>query len=85
MIVNKSLFPSVRNFQAISNMQDRFADLQIQLATGKKTSTLSGLGTDRNYDLTLRARLGRIDSYKNTIQTVNLCLDFYYIAMLILD
>ena len=85
MIVNKSLFPSVRNFQAISNMQDRFADLQIQLATGKRTSTLSGLGTDRNYDLTLRARLGRIDSYKNTIQTVNLRLDFYDNAMIRLD
>ncbi len=85
MIVNKSLFPSAMNFRAVTNMQDRFADLQVQLATGKKITTLSGLGTDRSYDLTLRARLGRIDSYQKTIQTVNLRLDFYDNAMVRLD
>ena len=85
MIVNKSLFPSTPTFRAITNMQDRFADLQVQLASGKKTSTLSGLGTDRNYDLTLRARLGKIESYQRTIQTINLRLDFYDNAMIRLD
>jgi flagellar hook-associated protein 3 FlgL len=85
MIINKSLFSSVATFRSINNLQDRFGDLQVQLATGKKTQTLSGLGSDRSYDLTLRARLGRIESYQNTITTVNLRLDFYDNAMARLD
>ncbi|MCB9994186.1 MAG: hypothetical protein H6873_11085 [Hyphomicrobiaceae bacterium] len=81
MIINKNLYPTNTGFSAIQQMRDRFDNLQLQLATGKKASQLSELGTDRSYDLNLRAVKGRIDGFNSAIQTVNLRLDFLDNAM----
>jgi len=75
MNVYGSHFPVSANFDSITRLQDRFENLQVQLATGKKASTLSDLGSDRNYDLTLRNRMSRIEAYSGSIQTVQLRLE----------
>ncbi|MCB1516365.1 MAG: hypothetical protein KDJ19_01915 [Hyphomicrobiaceae bacterium] len=85
MIVNKNYYPTSLGFSAVSQMRDRFDTLQVQLATGKNASQLSELGNNRSYDLNLRAVKSRIDGYSNSIQMVNLRLDFLDNAMSQLD
>ena len=46
MIVNKSMFPLQTGFGVISKMQDKFAQLQMQLGTGVKAQTLADMGRD---------------------------------------
>jgi len=76
MIVNKSMFPLQTGFGVISKMQDRFGDLQVQLGTGMKASTLADMGRDLPLSLSVRSRLGKIEGYKANIATVDLRLSF---------
>ncbi|MDP2778994.1 hypothetical protein [Devosia sp.] len=76
MIVNKSMFPLQTGFGVISKMQGRFADLQMQLGTGMKTSTLAGMGRDLPLSLSVRSRLGKIEGFAANIATVDLRLSF---------
>lgn len=85
MQVNRSLYPVGNNFSSIARMQDNFAKLQLQLATGEKASSLSELGRERTLDLDLRARLGVMDSYTSNIETVELRLSFMQNAVTRLD
>lgn len=75
--VNRTMFPVQSGARQIARMQERFATLQMQLATGQKASTLSELGEDRYLDLTVRNRLGRIEGYQNNIGTMGLRLDVF--------
>ncbi len=70
-IVNRSMYPVQNSLNLISKMQDRFATLQTQLATGQKATNLAELGTDRFFDLSMRARINRIDGFQNSIDMVN--------------
>jgi flagellar hook-associated protein 3 FlgL len=81
MIVNSTMFPVRPDFAAISRMSDRLGVLQEQLATGKRASSLSELGSDRVIDLTLRARLAAMDAYQQTITLVGLRLELMDQAM----
>ena len=54
MIVNKSMFPLQTGFGVISKMQSRFSDLQMQLGTGMKASTLADMGRDLPMSLSVR-------------------------------
>ncbi|MGV8854088.1 MAG: hypothetical protein ACOH2L_05530 [Devosia sp.] len=76
MIVNKSMFPLQAGFGVISKMQDRFADLQMQLGTGMKASTLADMGRDLPLSLSVRSRLGKIERFTSNIATVDLRLSF---------
>ncbi len=76
MNVSKALFPVSRGFATIANMQSRMDNLQQQLATGERYSRLSELGSERIYDMTIRARQGKLEAYQSNIQTVDLRLDF---------
>lgn len=76
MIVNKSMFPLQTGFGVISRMQDRFADLQVQLGTGMKASTLADMGRDLPMSLSVRSRLNKIEGFSANIDTVNLRLSF---------
>ncbi|WP_240229701.1 hypothetical protein [Devosia lacusdianchii] len=76
MIVNKSMFPLQTGFGVISKMQDRFADLQMQLGTGMKASTLAEMGKDLPMSLSVRSRLAKIEGFSANIDTVNLRLSF---------
>lgn len=77
MIVNKTQFPVGASFQSVTNLQNRFEQLQVQLATGEKYQTLSDFGSDRGFDLTVRNRLSRLEGYGSNLQSVQLRLDFY--------
>ena len=84
-IISNSMFPFRSSFQHISNMKDRFDKLQGQLATGQKAATLAEMGTDRFFDLTMRARLSKIAGYQDTIKWVSLRLDVMDTTMTRLD
>ena len=57
-IVNRSMFPVQTSMNLIGKMQDRFAQLQVQLATGQKASSLAEMGTDRSSKAKLTAPNG---------------------------
>ncbi|MEP7240268.1 MAG: hypothetical protein ABI697_05230 [Devosia sp.] len=73
--INRSMYPVQTSMNLISRMQQQFATLQTQLGTGQKASSLAEMGTDRYQDLTLRARLGRIEGYQNNMTMVGVRLD----------
>jgi flagellin-like hook-associated protein FlgL len=81
MIVNKSMFPLQTGFSVLSSMQSRMSDLQVQLGTGEKASTLSGMGKDLAMSLSVRSRLSMIEGFAGNIDKVNLRLSFLGTAM----
>lgn len=85
MLVNKSLFPISKTFNVITDMQQRMEKLQIQLATGERASTLSDLGQDISYSLTIRARQATVGAYQSNIEAVNLRIGFLNNAVERLD
>lgn len=52
----------------ILQLQERLESLQVQLATGKRSQTYGGLGSDRVVALSLRARVSEISGFQDTIQ-----------------
>ncbi len=85
MIVNKSMFPLQTGFGVISKMQDKFAQLQMQLGTGVKAQTLADMGRDLPVSLSVRSRLTTIAGYNASIEQVNLRLSFYDNALSRMD
>lgn len=85
MIVNKSMFPLQTGFSVISKMQDKFANLQMQLGTGLKAQTLSGMGRDLPVSLSVRSRLSTIAGYNASIEQVALRLSFLDNALTRMD
>lgn len=83
--VNRTMYPLQTGMNLIGKMQERFATLQTQLATGQKATNLAELGSDRYFDLSIRARLSRIEGYQNSIDMVNSRLDVFDTVMSRLD
>jgi flagellar hook-associated protein 3 FlgL len=81
MIVNTTMFPVPRGYSAIAEMNRMLETLQQQLATGKRAASLGEMGTGRIVDLTLRSRLGAMEGYGQTMQTVGLRLELMSQAM----
>lgn len=71
-VINRSMFPLSSGINNIMNMKERYDVLQTQLASGQKASRLSEMGSDRYFDLALRQRISRIDSYQDSIKSVDL-------------
>jgi flagellar hook-associated protein 3 FlgL len=76
-LINRTMYPVQTSMNLIGKMQERFAQLQTQLATGQKASTLAEMGSDRYFDLSIRSRVNRIEGYQNNIDMVNMRLDVY--------
>lgn len=76
-IINRSMYPVQTSMNLIGKMQERFSVLQTQLATGQKAATLSEMGSDRYFDLSIRSRVSRIEGYQNNIDMVNMRLDVF--------
>lgn len=70
-VINRSMYPVQNGMNLVGRMQERFATLQTQLATGDKASTLSELGADRHLSLSMHARISRIAGYQNSIGMLN--------------
>ncbi|MBN9346587.1 MAG: ATP-binding protein [Devosia sp.] len=76
-VVNRSMYPVQTGMNLISKMQDRFAQLQVQLATGQKATNLAEMGTDRFVTLSMQSRISRIEGYQNSIDMVNMRLSVF--------
>jgi len=76
-VVNRTMYPLQTSMNLIAKMQDQFSELQTQLSTGQKASTLSGLGTDRFFDLSIHARMSRLNGYSDSIKMVNTRLTMF--------
>ena len=76
-LINRTMYPVQTSMNLIGKMQERFAQLQTQLATGQKASTLAEMGSDRYFDLSIRSRINRIEGYQNNIDMVNMRLEVF--------
>jgi flagellar hook-associated protein 3 FlgL len=56
--------------QSITNIKNQLSTLQVQLATGEKSTTYSGMGTGEGFAIAARAQLANITGYQNTITNV---------------
>jgi flagellin-like hook-associated protein FlgL len=70
-VVNRSMYPVQTSMSLISRMQQQFASLQTQLASGQKAGSLAELGSDRYFDLSIRASISRLEGYSTGITMVN--------------
>ena len=76
-IVNRSMYPVQTSMNLISKMQERFAQLQVQLGTGQKASNLAQMGADRFITLSMTSRISRIDGYQKSADMVNMRLSVF--------
>lgn len=74
-ITSTTMFPLGGSIRNITSMKELYEKLQTQLSTGKNAARLSEMGTDRYFDLALRQRMSRIDSFQDNAKTVNLRLN----------
>lgn len=65
-----------RTGEHLVGMRAQLADLQRQLATGKRAETFGGLGLARGASLDLRAKLSSIEGHQRTIEDVGLRMKF---------
>jgi flagellar hook-associated protein 3 FlgL len=56
--------------QSILNIKNQLNSLQVQLASGEKSTTYSGMGTGEGFAIAARAQLANITGYQNTITNV---------------
>jgi flagellar hook-associated protein 3 FlgL len=56
--------------QSIANIKNQLNNLQVQLASGEKSTTYSGMGTGEGFAIAARAQLANITGYQNTITNV---------------
>ena len=57
--------------QAVQNLNTQLTDLSTQLATGKKSTTYSGLGVGEGFAIAARSQLSSISAFADTITNVN--------------
>jgi flagellar hook-associated protein 3 FlgL len=53
--------------QSVLNIKNQLNTLQVQLASGEKSTTYSGMGTGEGFAIAARAQLANITGYQNTI------------------
>jgi hypothetical protein len=63
---NNSLFG-----QAVQNLNSQLTNLSTQLATGEKSTTYSGMGSNEGFAIAARSQLSNIAAFTNTITNVN--------------
>lgn len=61
--------------RALTQMRSQFDNLNLQLATGQKSQTYGGLGSDRGMALHLKGKLAALGTYASNIQQVSLRTD----------
>src|SRR5271154_3063734 len=67
---NNSLFG-----QAVQNLNTQLTNLSTQLATGEKSTTYSGMGSNEEFAIAARSQLSNISAFTNTITNVNTNID----------
>jgi len=61
--------------QSLVGMRTEMADLQRQLATGKKSDDYAGIGLNRGLTVSLRSQLAATEGYNDTITNINVRLN----------
>jgi flagellar hook-associated protein 3 FlgL len=56
--------------QSITNIKNQLATLQVQLASGEKATTYSGMGSGEEFAIAARAQLANLTGYQNAITNV---------------
>lgn len=74
MTVINSTYTLPPQLERLAGLRAQFDNLQLQLATDKKTTTYGGLGGKSGLDLTLKQQRSEIGVYRNTIDVVDLRL-----------
>src|SRR5579864_6384613 len=72
MAINGIIGPGGSLFgQAVQNLNTQLTNLSTQLATGEKSPTYSGMGTNEGFAIAARAQLASISAFGDTITNVN--------------
>lgn len=79
--ISKTMFPVRSAYNQIASLKETFDRLQRQLATGERAANLAEMGSSRFFDLTMRARLSRIDAYQSSMKTIGLRLEVMDVTM----
>ncbi len=60
---------------SVTNIKTQLASLQSQLASGEKSTTYAGMGSNEGLAIAARAQLSNISAFTNTITNVNTTID----------
>jgi len=72
MAINGIIGPGGSLFgQAVQNLNTQLTNLSTQLATGKKSTTYSGIGVGEGFAVAARSQLSSISAFGDTITNVN--------------
>ena len=61
--------------QAVLNLNNQLTNLSTELATGQKSTTYSGMGTNESFAIAARSQLSSISAFGDTISNVNTTID----------
>jgi flagellar hook-associated protein 3 FlgL len=71
MAINSIGFNNSIFGQAVQNLNNQLTNLSTQLATGEKSTTYSGMGSNEGFAIAARSQLSNISAFTNTITNVN--------------
>jgi flagellar hook-associated protein 3 FlgL len=71
MSINSVGFGGTLFGQAVQNLNTQLTSLSTQLATGEKSTTYSGMGTNEGFAIAARSQLSQITAFTDTITNVN--------------
>ena len=70
MTITSLGYPNALLSQQVATIKSEMANLQSQLATGEKSTTYSGMGTNEGLAIAARAQISNISAFTNTITNV---------------
>lgn len=71
MSINSISYTNSLFGQAVQNLNNQLTNLSTQLATGEKSTTYSGMGTNEGFAIAARSQLSNISAFTSTITNVN--------------
>ncbi|HEY2594384.1 MAG TPA: flagellar biosynthesis protein FlgL [Chloroflexota bacterium] len=71
MTINSVGYGATPMGQAIANIKNQLQNLQSQLATGEKSTTYAGMGSNEGVAIAARAQLANMSAFGDTMSTVN--------------
>ena len=71
MAINSIGFNNSIFGQAVQNLNSQLTNLSTQLATGEKSTTYSGMGSNEGFAIAARSQLSNISAFTSTITNVN--------------
>jgi flagellar hook-associated protein 3 FlgL len=85
MAINSMSSSSTLLGQSILNIKNQLNNLQVELATGEKSTTYSGMGVGEGFAIAARSQLANITGYQNTMTNVSTTISAANTALQALD